>query len=727
MPRVIHVVATANFAGVERYVCTTANALAERGWETSVVGGDPEPMRSALAAAVEWRPASGGVAALRALQQLGPQDLCHAHMTVAEAVCLAGSRYHRAPVISTRHFAAERGKTPSGRILAPWISARLAREIAISEFVAAQTERAPDAVIPNGVPRSPRLWQESSRVVLVLQRLDVEKDTRTALEGWRRSGLAERGWSLRVVGTGQEREPLEAWAKAERIPEIAFVGWTPDVASEFAAAGMLLASAPGEPFGLAVVEAMAAGVPVVACASGGHLETAGLLPNAPMFSPEDADAAGAALGSLEDVAARAALSAAGHALVEEQFTIERHVDRLLAEYQTVLDGDRHRRRGRSSARSAPRSNAAPRELVVCSLEVWDDVWRRNQFFVDDLMRCDPGLRVLFVEPAADPLHDLSNRRLPALPRFRSISADGRLRAFRPLKPLPRKAGPIADGAVRRQVTLAARLLGFSRPTLWVNDVTYAPLIASTGWPSLYDITDDWLLAPFAPRELDRLRKLDALALADADEVVVCSPALAVSRGAGRAVSLIPNGVDLEHFRRPRPRPGDLPAAPTAVYVGSLHDARIDVALVAELARALPQLTLVLVGPNSLETASQRLLDGLPNVVFLGPKPYADVPAYLQHADVIIVPHRVSPFTESLDPIKAYECLAVATPTVATPIAGFREHAGELEVVGRDEFAGAVAASLSEPGSPEGRKEPAGWEERAAAFGRVLAQAGAAGS
>ena len=51
-----------------------------------------------------------------------------------------------------------------------------------------------------------------------------------------------------------------------------------------------------------------------------------------------------------------------------------------------------------------------KELVVCSLEAWDDVWRRNQFFVDGLLRRNPGLRVLFVEPPADPLFDLASRR-----------------------------------------------------------------------------------------------------------------------------------------------------------------------------------------------------------------------------------------------------------------------------------------------------------------------------
>jgi glycosyltransferase involved in cell wall biosynthesis len=361
----------------------------------------------------------------------------------------------------------------------------------------------------------------------------------------------------------------------------------------------------------------------------------------------------------------------------------------------------------------------PHELVVCSLEAWDDVWRRNQFFVDALLRRDPALRVLFVEPPTDPLHALASRRRPSPPRLRRVAADGRLRALRPLKPLPRRAGPLADRALLWQVTAAARLLGLARPVLWLNDLTYAPLIEARGWPTVYDVTDDWLQAPAAPSELRRLRLLEQDALRSAAEVVVCSPDLARTRGAAREVTLIPNAVDVAHFRRPRPRPADLPAGPVAVYVGSLHDARLDVELTADLARSVP---VVLVGPDSLEPEARALLDRA-GVVRLGPRPYADVPAYLQHADVIVVPHRVDAFTESLDPIKAYECLAVSTPTVATPVAGFRELAGDVAVAGRADFVGAVSRALA-----EGRRERAAvvpsWEERAEAFAAVLERAAA---
>lgn len=362
------------------------------------------------------------------------------------------------------------------------------------------------------------------------------------------------------------------------------------------------------------------------------------------------------------------------------------------------------------------------ELVVCSLEPWDEVWRRNQFFVDALLRRQPRLRVLFVEPPADPLHDAWSRRVPSLPRLRRRSHDGRLSTLRPLKVLPRAAGPFVDALIRRQLQAAARALGITQPVLWINDVTYAPLIAQTGWPSLYDVTDDWLLAPASPRERARLRRLDQLALLHADEVVVCSPALSDSRGAGRTVSLIPNGVDAAHLRAPQTRPPDLPRAPVAIYVGSLHDTRLDIDLVCRVATAQPGVTFVFVGPDSLSRGSRARLSLLPNVRLLGPRPYASIPAYLQHADAVVVPHRSSPFTESLDPIKAYECLVIDTPTVATPVAGFREHAHELEVVEPSAFAERLSEVLHGRVARRARGAPAAWEERSLAFEAALVSA-----
>ena len=356
MPSVVHIVVTGRFAGVERYVCDVATETSGRDWDVAVIGGEPRQMPALLGDRVRWEPGATVPEALRAIGRVGRADIYHAHMTKAEALAVATRRRHKARVVSTRHFAARRGASHVGRIVAPWIATGITREIAISAFVAGQLERPPDAVIVSGVPKSPCLWQTTNRVALVLQRLEPEKDTITALRAWQASRLVDEGWSLRLVGEGSERGQLERWVAAEGPAGVTFAGWTDDVAAEFCRAGILLASAPAEPLALllsaqhaqlagdrqaadgafrAMVEAMAAGVPVVACASGGHLETIGQLVDAPLFPPGDPFAAAQALRALLSDSVRTRLAETGRRQASESFSIECHVDRLLGEYDTA--------------------------------------------------------------------------------------------------------------------------------------------------------------------------------------------------------------------------------------------------------------------------------------------------------------------------------------------------------------------------------------------------------
>ncbi len=255
----------------------------------------------------------------------------------------------------------------------------------------------------------------------------------------------------------------------------------------------------------------------------------------------------------------------------------------------------------------------------------------------------------------------------------------------------------------------------------MNDAHYARLVAETGWPSLYDITDDWTQASQSGREVARLRADEEILLERCGAVVVCSPALAASRGRTRPVELIPNAVDAELFQRPQPRPSDLPAGPCAVYVGSLHDDRIDVELCRDLAVARPEAHLVLVGPDSLSAPSRRRLAAPDNVVLLGPRPYGQVPAYLQHAHLIVVPHVVTPFTESLDPIKAYECAAVGRPAPRWPrsVPGFAGTGPLVEVVERDRFVARAGELLARAPLPSQPGTVPTWAERAEAMAGVI--------
>ncbi len=370
-----------------------------------------------------------------------------------------------------------------------------------------------------------------------------------------------------------------------------------------------------------------------------------------------------------------------------------------------------------------RAAAMPSSVVVCSLEPWGTVRRRLRILVEELVALDDALHVLYVAPAVDVPHELRHGRLAALRAPRLERVHPRITVLRPRKLLPRALGPHADRALERQVLVAAHGLEMEHPLLWINDSDYAHLLVATGWHALYDVTDDWLLAPASARRHARLLADEALLLDRADAVVVCSEALAHSRGATRAVEVIPNGVDVELFRAPQARPHDLPAPPTAVYVGTLHEERVDVDLVCALAAADPALQVVLVGPNSLRPETTGRLDRLPNVHLLGPRPYETVPAYFRHADVVIVPHQVNPFTESLDPIKAYECLAAGRPTVATPVAGFRQLGSPVVVAEPERFVEAVLAART-GGAPAAiaPDDLPSWRRRAEAMATAMAGA-----
>lgn len=334
MPRVLQVVVTDNFAGTERYVVNLSMCLAEAGWGVTVVGGQQDRMTTLLSDAVEWLPGGGPREAWASVRRAGRFDVCHAHMTYAEGVAVATRRSHGAPVVSTRHFAARRGSTPAGRIASQWIRQGIATEIAISDFVAAQLERAPDIVLRTGVPQAPMLWNSSSRTVLVLQRLEAEKQSDLALQAWQASGLGDEGWRLRFVGDGSQRAALEKQASALGLGGVEFAGWVHDAAQEFERAAMLLATAPAEPLGLSVIEAMAAGVPVVAAAGGGHLETVGQLEIAAMFTPGDAVAAAAQIRRLAyNADAREQLSSCGRNCQQLRLDLKGHGRDVAAVYR----------------------------------------------------------------------------------------------------------------------------------------------------------------------------------------------------------------------------------------------------------------------------------------------------------------------------------------------------------------------------------------------------------
>ena len=286
--RVTHVVVTDGAAGVEHHVAAVAARQHGRGHDVAVVGGDGALLRPALPPGVAWSPGATVAQAVRALRRGGPRDVVHAHLTAADLVAVATRPWHGGLVVSTRHIACRRGATRAAR----WVSALVERgiglDVFVSDFVRAAAGR-PGVVVHNGVVTDDRSPEPAARTLVVAQRLEREKATDVAVRAFVASGLAAHGWDLVVCGAGAQLAPLQQLARELGAANVTWRGWVPDVRAVLLESAALLATAPAEPFGLSVVEAMSLGVPVVAAAGGGHLETLGGPGDGLLFTPGDVE------------------------------------------------------------------------------------------------------------------------------------------------------------------------------------------------------------------------------------------------------------------------------------------------------------------------------------------------------------------------------------------------------------------------------------------------------
>src|SRR5699024_2741269 len=129
-------------------------------------------------------------------------------------------------------------------------------------------------------------------------------------------------------------------------------------------------------------------------------------------------------------------------------------------------------------------------------------------------------------------------------------------------------------------------------------------------------------------------------------------------------TVLRNGVDVAHFSQPMPLPKEYKAfhKPIILYLGSL-DQRFTRALLLKTARENPNHQYVIVGPGSREAVPKKY----PNIVTLGARPYEQVPAYMQHADVGILPLTLTPANHARSPMKMYEYGMCGLPVVSTPL------------------------------------------------------------
>jgi GT2 family glycosyltransferase/glycosyltransferase involved in cell wall biosynthesis len=158
--------------------------------------------------------------------------------------------------------------------------------------------------------------------------------------------------------------------------------------------------------------------------------------------------------------------------------------------------------------------------------------------------------------------------------------------------------------------------------------------------------------------------------------------------------LVPNGVDYQHFEAARTRSEEeVPIAlrslvaegkPIIGYYGA-HARWVDYELLQYAAEQRPDYNFLLIGPDHDDTLRASHLTSLPNVRWLGPRPYQDLPDYLRYFSVAIIPFVVDSITLSVSPLKLFEYLAAGKPVVTTDLPECRKYPNVLVATGREEF------------------------------------------
>jgi GT2 family glycosyltransferase/glycosyltransferase involved in cell wall biosynthesis len=253
--------------------------------------------------------------------------------------------------------------------------------------------------------------------------------------------------------------------------------------------------------------------------------------------------------------------------------------------------------------------------------------------------------------------------------------------------------------VRMQVRQVERFLG-------MKDVAYTVTIP-TAWDVvrpmarrclIYNRSDLHSSFPEADRTL--IGGYETELLRYSDHICYVSRALMQAERpltSNRAVFL-DHGVDLDNFRAVpyEAQPADVRDLPhpRIGFFGGLDDYIIDFDLLERVAREFPEAALVLVGDA---TCSMRRFEQLPNVHWLGFRPYEQIPAYGSSFDVALMPWLQNEWIHHSNPIKLKEYLALGLPVVTVDFPEARHYVERL-VIAADgaTFIDAIRQMLTTP-------------------------------
>ena len=211
--------------------------------------------------------------------------------------------------------------------------------------------------------------------------------------------------------------------------------------------------------------------------------------------------------------------------------------------------------------------------------------------------------------------------------------------------------------------------------------------------TLYYCVDDH--ANFSGYNAEQVLREEADLCRRSDLVVTTSSVLQETKAPlNPNTMLVTHGVDYEHFSKALgnnlPTPPDIADIPhpRLGFFGLIRD-WVDLDLLASVAAMRPEWHIVMIGDADSNVGLEKYLP-IPNMHFLGRKPYADLPAYCTQFDVGLIPFKVNDLTRAVNPIKLREYLAAGLPVISTPMVEVERYRGTIEIADTPETFAAVA-------------------------------------
>lgn len=164
--------------------------------------------------------------------------------------------------------------------------------------------------------------------------------------------------------------------------------------------------------------------------------------------------------------------------------------------------------------------------------------------------------------------------------------------------------------------------------------------------------------------------------------------------------VIRHGTDWRHFRNALDPelgvPADIARLPRPIigFHGLLAD-WVDYDLIRKMAERYREGSVVLIGKIAVDAEQKvKILNDIPNIHFLGRKPYAELPSYCKEFDVAVNPFAINQLTLAANPLKVREYLAAGLPVVSTDIPEVRVLKDCLVAVDHDDFVAKIGEALS---------------------------------